>query len=256
MARYRDYSYEQAKLIPISFQQQNLPGTFEHTLSYLIDQEFDLSVFEARYRNDETGAPAYDPAILLKIILYAYSRGIVSSREIARLCHENILFIALSADAAPHFTTIADFVSSAGEEITVLFRNVLLSGDEMGLIGRELFAIDGCKLPSNASKEWSGTRADFEKKKQKMERAIRYLIARHRDLDRAQCDSSLVEREQQQLKTLREKVKKIKRWLDDNDDKPGKSGHPRKSNVTDNESAKMKSAHGVIQGYGTVDAKH
>jgi acetyl-CoA carboxylase carboxyltransferase component len=125
-----------------------------------------------------------------------------------------------------------------------------------GLIGRELFAIDGCKLPSNASKEWSGTRADFEKKKQKMERAIRYLIARHRDLDRAQCDSSLVEREQQQLKTLREKVKKIKRWLDDNDDKPGKSGHPRKSNVTDNESAKMKSAHGVIQGYGTVDAKH
>jgi Transposase domain (DUF772) len=86
MARYRDYSYEQAKLIPISFQQQNLPGTFEHTLSYLIDQEFDLSVFEARYRNDETGAPAYDPAILLKIILYAYSRGIVSSREIARCC--------------------------------------------------------------------------------------------------------------------------------------------------------------------------
>ncbi|MGH8726899.1 MAG: transposase [Burkholderiales bacterium] len=84
MARYKDYSYDQARLIPISFQQQILPGTFESTLNYLIDQEFDLSLFEARYRNDETGAPAYDPAILLKIILYAYSRGIVSSREIAR----------------------------------------------------------------------------------------------------------------------------------------------------------------------------
>jgi hypothetical protein len=92
-----------------------------------------------------------------------------------------------------------------------------------------------------------------------MERPIRYLVGRHRELDEAQCDSSLVEREQQQLKTLREKVKKIKRWLQDNDDKPGKSGKPRKSNLTDNESAKMKSAHGVIQGYdgvAAVDAKH
>ncbi len=258
MARYKEYSYEQAKLIPISFQQQILPGTFEYTLSQLIDQEFDLSVFEARYHNDDTGAPAYDPAILLKIILYGYSRGIVSSREIARCCRENVIFIALSADSAPHFTTIADFVSSVGKEIVALFRNVLLVCDELGLIGRELFAVDGCKLPSNASKEWSGTRADFEQKKQKMERAIGYLLERHRELDQAQCDTSLMQREQQQLQTLRERVKKIKRWLDDNDDKPGKSGGPRKSNVTDNDSAKMQSAHGVIQGYdgvAAVDAK-
>jgi transposase len=186
MARYKDYSYEQAKLIPISFQQQILPGTFEYTLNYLIDREFDLSVFAARYHNDETGAPAYDPAILLKIILFAYSRGIVSSREIARCCRENIIFIALAADTAPHFTTIADFISSLGDEITVLFRDVLLVCDEMGLIGRELFAIDGCKLPSNASKEWSGTRADFASKQQKMERAICYLVTRHREPDRAQ----------------------------------------------------------------------
>ncbi len=68
-----------------------------------------------------------------------------------------------------------------------------------------------------------------------------------------------MEREEKQLKTLREKVKKIKRWLDHNEDKPGRGGKPRKSNITDNESAKMKSAHGVIQGYdgvASVDAKH
>src|SRR5262245_25677420 len=82
MARYKDYSYEQTKLIPIAFSNQILPGTFEYTLNYLIDNEFDLSRFEQRYHNDETGAPAYDPAILLKIILYAYSRGITSSRQI------------------------------------------------------------------------------------------------------------------------------------------------------------------------------
>ncbi len=75
MARYKEYDYSQGKFIPIHFDRQILPGTFEYILHYLIDNEIDLSVFDLRYRNDETGAPAYDPAILLKVILYAYSRG-------------------------------------------------------------------------------------------------------------------------------------------------------------------------------------
>jgi hypothetical protein len=90
MARYKEYCYEQTKLIPIAFSNQILPGTFEYTLNHLIDSEFDLSVFEQRYHNDETGAPAYDPSILLKIILYAYARGITSSREIERCCEDSL----------------------------------------------------------------------------------------------------------------------------------------------------------------------
>jgi hypothetical protein len=65
---------------PSPFPARSSPGTFEYTLSHLIDHELELSVFAARSRNDEVGAPAYDQAILLKIILYAYSRGITSSR--------------------------------------------------------------------------------------------------------------------------------------------------------------------------------
>ncbi|MBI2351087.1 MAG: IS1182 family transposase [Deltaproteobacteria bacterium] len=259
MARYKEYSYKQTKLIPISFDHQILPGTFEYTLNYLIDNEFDLSLFEQRYCNDETGAPAYDPAVLLKIILYAYSRGIVFSRQIEQCCRQNIIFMALSADTQPHFTTIADFISSSSEEIIELFRDVLLICDEMGLIGREMFAIDGCKMPSNASKEWSGTKAELKKKQKKMERAVRYLVEKHREIDaKAEADPA-VEREQRQIETLREKVRKLKSWLKENGEKIGKSGKPRKSNLTDNESAKMKSAHGVIQGYdgvAAVDSKH
>jgi hypothetical protein len=67
-----------------------------------------MSVFDDRYKNDDTGAPAFDPRVLLKIILYAYSRGITSSRKIEQACRENIIFMALSADTQPHFTTIAD----------------------------------------------------------------------------------------------------------------------------------------------------
>jgi transposase len=154
LARYKPYNYNQGKFIPIAFDKQILTGTFEYTLNYLIDNELDLSVFDDRYCNDDTGVPVYDPSILLKIILYAYSRGITSSRKIEQCCKENIIFMALSCDTQPHFTTISDFISTLDEEIINLFLEVLLVCDEMNLIGKEMFAIDGCKLPSNASKEW------------------------------------------------------------------------------------------------------
>ena len=166
MARYKPYDYSQGKLIPVFFKDQILPGTVEYALNHIADNELDLSIFLSRYKNDQVGASAFDPAILLKIILFIYSHGITSSRKIEACCQSNILFKALSADTQPHFITLADFISTMEKKITLLFRNVLLICDEMGLIGKEMFAIDGCKLSSNASKEWSGTRETFAKKKE------------------------------------------------------------------------------------------
>jgi transposase len=259
VARYKPYSYAQGKFIPVYFEKQIIPGTFEYSLNHIIDHELDLSIFDERYRNEETGATAYDPKILLKIVLFAYSRGIVSSRRIAQACEENIIFMALSCDTKPHFTTIADFVSTMDKEITKLFREVLLVCDDLGLIGKEMFAIDGCKLPSNASKEWSGTKADFEKKAAKMERAIENILQKHREEDQNNNEAKVKESEEKFVETLNKRVLKIREWLNHNDDKPGKTGKPRKSNITDNESAKMKTHRGVIQGYDGVaatDGKH
>src|SRR5499433_4500588 len=135
-------------------------------------------------------------AILLKIILYGYSRGITSSRQIEQCCQQNIIFMALSADTHPHFTTIADFISSSSEAIIELFRDVLLICNKMGLIGKEMFAVDGCKLGSNASKEWSGTLGELKKKQQKMEQAVRYLLEKHKEMDSSTDPDPMVEREQ------------------------------------------------------------
>lgn len=258
MARYKHYDYGQTKLLPISYERQILPGTFEHTLSYLIDNKIDLSVFEARYQNDGTGAPAYDPALLLKIVLFAYSKGITSSRQIAALCREHVVFMALSADTTPHFTTIADFVSSLGEEITRIFRDVLLVCDEAGLIGKEMFAVDGVKLPSNASKEWSGTKADLRKKADKMQRAVTHLLTQHRQNDLSATDAQMEAARVQQLQTLNKAIEKVEGFLATHSDKLGRSGKPKQSNITDNESAKMPTSKGVVQGYNgvaMVDAK-
>ena len=259
MARFKDYDYNQTKMIPISFDRQILPGSFEYSLCYLIDHELDMGVFESTYNNDYEGRPAYDPAILLKIVLLAYSKGITSSRKIEQLCRDNIVFMAISADSQPHFTTLAHFISSSSEQIEALFLQVLLTCDDLGLIGKEMFAIDGCKLPSNASKEWSGTRAELLRKQKKMEKAVRYILKKHRETDAKKQDPDIVQREQQQIETLRKASKKIKKHLDTCEEKTGVNNNIVKGNVTDPDSAKLKTSHGVYQGYtavAAVDSKH
>ena len=253
MARYKNYSYDQGKLIAVTFAEQLHPGTYEYALHHIVE-ELDVSIFEERFTNTETGAPAYDPRILLKIILFAYSRGILGSRKIAQACCENVTFMALSADSRPHFTTIASFISTMHKEIVSVFRNVLLICSQEGLIGKHMFSIDGCKISSNCSKEWSGTREDFENKK-KLDRSIKYLVKKHSYID-SQSDSSfddkIRQKEKESLSNLRVQVKKINNWLLENDDRHGSSGNVIKSNITDTDSGKMVSSHGVIQGYNGV----
>ena len=259
MAKYKKFDYRQSRLLPVSFHKQIQPGTFEYTLSYLIDNKVDLSCFEELFKNDETGAPAYNPVILLKIILFAYSRGIVSSRDIAKACEENVVFMALSADTKPHFTTISNFVSGMKDQINDIFTDVLLYCNQIGLIGKSMFAIDGCKMPSNASKEWSGTRKSFKKKKGKMEKAVSYILNKHRTTDSNDCESNIRDQERRYIETVEKSIKKIESFLKTEKDKIGKSGNPINSNITDNESAKMKTSKGVIQGYdgvAAVDDKH
>lgn len=259
MARYK-YIDTQPRLLPVDLAAQLLPGTFEHALHHLLEHAIDLTPFDARYRNDATGAPAYPPAMLLRIVLFAYSRGLVSSRAIARACEEHVTFIALSGDSRPHFTTIAHFVSTLGDQIAPIFAAVLAVCDRQGLIGREMFAIDGVKLPSNASKHRSGTRADFERQAAKMERAAEQMLVRHRAEDAQTVEPTRSTKEATRRERLMRDAAELRTWLERNpDDRRGAKGMVRKSNRTDNESAKMATSKGVIQGYtgvATVDAAH
>lgn len=260
MPRFKEYSYQQTVMVPVSFDRQILPGTFEHSVNYLVDEKLDLRIFDSKFKNDDTGRPAYDPAILLKIVLLAYSRGVTSSRKIEALCRENVVFMAISADSRPHFTSIANFISGCPEQIAKLFQQVILVCDDLGLIGREMFAVDGCKMPSNASKEWSGTKDELRKKAQKIDRAVRYLLKKHRDEDKkGHADESIRHREERQVEKLLAASDKIEKFLAQSEERLGRSGKPVKSNMTDNDSAKMKTGHGVIQGYNgvaAVDGKH
>lgn len=123
-----------------------------------------------------------------------------------------------------------------------------------------MFAIDGVKLPANASKARSGTRADYQRQVDKMERTAKQILEKHLSADQAPNDDAVAKRDAQKLKRLQHEAQQLRNWLDKNpeDRKGSKKGSIRLSNRTDNESAKMATGKGVVQGYtgvATVDDK-
>jgi transposase len=250
MARYKDYNPAQDRFIAVSFRDQIIPGSFEHTLCEVIDHHVDMTPFETRYNNDVTGRLAYDPAVLLKIVLYGYYKGLISSRRIADACEVNVIFMALSADTRPHFTTIANFVAKMHREIASVFTDILIYAYALNLIGKDTFAIDGCKLPSNASKEWSprtscplatfvhpgnssGTFYELKHKQKKLQTVANSIIERHRARDDKEKNSPIAIADEKKRETYERKLEKIKTFISTQKENIGPSGKERKSNITD-----------------------
>ena len=261
MPRYKPV-HRDSLLLPVVLSDQIQPGTFEFALDHLVDHELDLSALDAKFRNDETGASAYDPRVMLKIVLLAYSRGLISSRRIEAACRQNVLFMAVSGDSQPSYTHIAKFVRELAEDIRVLFTQVLLVCDRQGLIGRQMFAIDGVKLPSNASKERSGTHAELRHRADRLDKAARKMIELHRsrdaqgEPDEGGGDGGARER---RIEELRREAQAMREFVAREQPRRNAKGQELKSNVTDPDSAKMATSKGVIQGYAAqaaVDARH
>jgi transposase len=259
MPRFKPYDYSQLQMVPVSLEEQLMPGTLEHAIHYLVEQRLDVTIFDQRFCNDQTGRLAYDPKVLLKVVLLGYARGLLSSRRIERACRENIVFMALSCGQAPDHSTVAAFVSSMHVEIPGLFAQVLLICEQEGLLGGTHFSLDGLKLPSNASKESSGTFGELRHKQQKLEAKVREAIEQHRQTDRTEDSASGGQRRQRRIERLRRQAERIERFLQQNPPRTGVRGQEIKSNVTDNDSAYLKSSHGIVQGYNAqalVDARH
>jgi transposase len=189
MARYKP-EFRGMKLIPLTLEDQLQPGTFESAMNQLVDDELDLSSLDARFNNDVTGASAYNPTVMLKIVLLAYSRGLISSRAIEQACEQNIMFMAISDDVQPSYTHIAKFVRELSGDIKLLFGQVLQTCARLGMIGKEHFAIDGVNLPSNASKERSGTHAELLHRADRLDKAAAKIVQAHMDKDESKGEQN------------------------------------------------------------------
>jgi transposase len=260
MAKFKRYDYSQKVLIPVSLEEQLVPGSLEFAIHTLIDTRMDMSVFEDKYKNDETGRSAYDPKILLKVVLLGYSRGLISSRQIERACCENVTFMALSGNQRPDHSTIAAFVSSMKDQILPLYCNILLVCEQEDLLGGTFFALDGVKLAANASKDNSGRISELNNKKDKIQQKVKRLLEDQIDADKDDDDDfGAGSQREKQIDKLQKQAERIEKWLAENDKKIGSNGRELKSNLTDNDSALMHTAQGTIQGYNgqaLVDDKH
>ncbi len=257
MARYKPVE-RGGMLIPVMLHEQIQPGTFEFALDHLVDHELDLGALDARFHNDEVGASAYDPRVMLKIVLLAYSRGLISSRKIEQACEQNVLFMAVSGDSQPSYTHIAKFVRELGPEVQALFAQVLMTCDRLGLIGKTMFAIDGVKLPANASKERSGTHAELAHRADRLDKAAAKIISAHQAQDEHGHIDLDVQR-QHRIAELQREAQATREFIARAPKRLNAKGQELKSNLTDPDSAKMATSKGVIQGYAAqaaVDSAH
>jgi len=148
---FRDYDQHQSFLLPPSLDDW-LPA--DHTARFIseaVDEMLDLSSVYASYERSD-GAPPYDPKMMLKLLLYAYSTGVTSSREMERRCQIDVAFRWLSANSAPDYRSISRFRRRHLLALDDLFIQVLTLCAEAGLVSLGRIALDGTKLRASASR--------------------------------------------------------------------------------------------------------
>ncbi|GHV91926.1 hypothetical protein AGMMS50268_24330 [Spirochaetia bacterium] len=168
------------------------------------------------------------------------------------MCENHMTVKALANDIEPHCTTISNFVSIMSEEVEVLFTEVLVVCQGMGLIEGKMFAIDGCRLPSNAVKEWSGTKKELEKKYDWIKKIRKKILVEHKKQDIKGTDEEAARKKK--LKRMNKDAKRILEFLSSHEKRIGAGREEVKMNITDNERGKIKGPHGMIQGYNGLAA--
>lgn len=148
---FRPWKVDEVWLLPPSVQEFVPEGHAAHLVRDIVAEELDLSAILSAY-TEPRGYPPYHPAMMVALLLYAYSRGVYSSRRIARACEERLDFQAVTALNRPDFRTISEFRRRHLAALAELFVQVLALCRRAGLVGLGHVALDGTKLRANASK--------------------------------------------------------------------------------------------------------
>ncbi len=148
---FRPWRVNEAWLLPPSVQEFVPEGHAAHLVRDTVTEELDLAAILSPY-TEPRGYPPYHPAMMVALLLYAYSRGVYSSRRIARACEERLDFQAVTALNRPDFRTISEFRRRHLAALAELFVQVLAMCQRAGLVGLGHVAVDGTKLRANASR--------------------------------------------------------------------------------------------------------
>lgn len=184
---FRAYDQGQSFLLPPSLDDW-LPA--DHTarfISEIVDDLLDLASIYASYTN-ATGAPPFDPRMMLKLLLFAYSTGVTSSREVERRCHVDVAFRWLSANSAPDYRSLARFRRRHLDALNDLFTQVLVLCAAAGLVKLGRVALDGTKLRASASPHKAMSYDRLGSRIAKVEAEVAAMLAEAEQVDAAEDD--------------------------------------------------------------------
>jgi len=179
---YRPYEPDQGLLLPPSLRDWLAEDHLAFFISDTIDA-MDLSAFDARYGTEGPGKQAFDPRMMVKVLIYAYATGTFSSRKIARKLQEDVAFRLLAAENFPAHRTISDFRQRHLPEFRDLFVQVVQLAGEVGLVKLGTVAVDGSKVKANASKHKAMSYGRMKQEEKRLRQEIRELMGKARKAD-------------------------------------------------------------------------
>ena len=168
---FRAWKIDQPLLLPLAVQDFVAPDHLARFVLALIVDELDLIEIVAAYSN-EKGQPPFNPHMMTALLLYAYCRGIYSSRRIARACRERVDFMSIVALDPPDFRTISAFRKRHLKALAKLFVQVLKLCEKAGLVKLGHVALDGSKIKANASKHKAMSYERMEKRAAELEAEV------------------------------------------------------------------------------------
>ena len=208
---YRPWNPNQQYLLPPSVQDW-LP---ENDLVYfLLDtvNELDVSAITQKYEQEKRGFPPYHPRMMVALLLYAYCRGIFSSRKIMRACQERLTFRVITGDDIPDFRTISDFRKLHLKELQLLFIQVLRLCQEAGLVKLGHIALDGTKVKANASRHKAMSYGRMLQEEKRLTEEIGQLLEKAETIDEQEDDEYGVDRRGDELpEELGRRASRLKR---------------------------------------------
>ena len=114
-------------------------------------EQMDVSAFYAAYRADGHGRAAYEPSLMVAVILFAFATGVRSSRAIERHCREHVAFRVITGNLVPDHVTVARFICRHGQALSGLFTDVLKLCHQAGLVKPGVVSIDGARIAGSAN---------------------------------------------------------------------------------------------------------
>lgn len=287
---FRSYSPNQVLLLPPALQDWLPKDHLIYTLSDIVDT-LDLSSVLSHYEQELRGYPPYHPVMMTKVLIYAYSQGVYSSRKIEKRLHEDVAFRVLAAGNTPDFKAISEFRRRHLSAFKDLFVKVLQLCRQAGMVKLGHVAIDGTKIKANASKHKAMSYGRMQSEEARLKAEIEDLMHKAEKVDRREDEEYGADRRGDELpqelvfrETRLKKIQEAKAALEaeakakaqaalepDPDDPPRGGGKKKRKgkaqeeprerdqrNFTDPDSRIMRAGKTFVQGYNgqaVVDTK-